>query len=114
MTMLKAGDNPRATSRRRRTILIMSAADSLAHCLACADAIVARGDHVKITRDPGEALAKAITLHPDLVLVDDRPRALDGLDIVQRLREDERTRHIPVRALRDFSTDNVTRRTDTG
>src|SRR5438105_13766373 len=109
MTMLKAGDNPRATSRRRRTILIMSAADSLAHCLACADAIVARGDHVKITRDPGEALAKAITLHPDLVLVADRTRALDGLHIAQRLREGERTRPLPPRAPRDFSPGTLAR-----
>jgi CheY-like chemotaxis protein len=107
MTMRKVGDNPHATSERRRTVLIMSATDSLVHCLACADAIVARGDHVKITRDPGEALAKAISQHPDLVLVDDLARTIDGVDIVQRLHDDERTRDIPVRALRDFSAERV-------
>jgi CheY-like chemotaxis protein len=46
-----------------------------------------------------EALDKAMTLQPDLVVMDLSLPILDGWEATRRLKSDERTRHIPVVAL---------------
>jgi CheY-like chemotaxis protein len=46
-----------------------------------------------------EALEKAFELRPDLVLMDLSLPGIDGWEATRRLKQDDRTRHIPVVAL---------------
>ncbi len=43
-----------------------------------------------------EALAKAETVHPDVILLEGRMRGLDGYEVCRRLKANTRTQHIPV------------------
>ena len=55
-----------------------------------------KGYEVIVAADGQEALEKAIRMKPDLVLLDFRMPFLDGLQVCQRLKEDERLKSIPV------------------
>lgn len=46
-----------------------------------------------------EALERAFELRPDLVLMDLALPGMDGWEATRRLKEDERTRHVPVIAV---------------
>lgn len=46
-----------------------------------------------------EAIEKAITMKPDIVLMDLALPQMDGWEATRRLKTDERTRHIPIVAL---------------
>lgn len=63
-----------------------------------------------VTADDGEqALEVAFDLRPDLVLLDVMMPKLDGFEVCRRLRQDVRTRHLPVIMLtaRTHSADKV-------
>jgi CheY-like chemotaxis protein len=54
---------------------------------------------LSIERQPILAIAEARMKPPHLVLLDLRLPGLDGLEVLRLLREDERTRHVPVIAI---------------
>ncbi|MFO1437211.1 MAG: response regulator [Verrucomicrobiaceae bacterium] len=64
------------------------------------------GNHIQIARDGAEALdfifcegpysGRRIEDTPKLVLLDLKLPKVDGLEVLQRIKSDERTRHIPV------------------
>ena len=54
-------------------------------------------DYIVIEATDGEeAIDLAVKEHPDMILLDIYMPRLDGHDVLERLREMERTRHIPV------------------
>jgi CheY-like chemotaxis protein len=57
------------------------------------------GYRVEEAGDGAEAVDKASTLLPDLVLMDLSLPVLDGWEATRQLKDDPRTRHIPVVAL---------------
>lgn len=54
------------------------------------------GWEVRTAPDGPEALATASAEHPDVILLDVMMPDMDGPTVVERLREDEQTRSIPV------------------
>ena len=55
-----------------------------------------RGFRVTVASDGQEALDKTFALRPDLVIMDLSLPHLSGWEVTQRIKADERTRHIPV------------------
>lgn len=58
-----------------------------------------RGFRVATAVDGEEALERAVELRPDLILMDLSLPKVDGWEATRRLRQDDRTRSIPVIAL---------------
>jgi len=54
------------------------------------------GYEVETASNGEEAVNKALTEHPDLILMDVVMPKMDGLAAVEALRNDERTKHIPI------------------
>lgn len=67
------------------------------------------GFRVATAHDGDEALNKARTLAPNLILLDVMMPRMDGFEVCQRLRADGRTAHLPVIMLtaKSLSTDKV-------
>jgi CheY-like chemotaxis protein len=65
----------------------------------CAEYLEFRGFRVATAEDGEEALEKAFDLLPDVILMDLSLPRLDGWEATRRLKQDERTRAIPVIAL---------------
>ncbi len=57
------------------------------------------GYDIDIAVDGGEALAKAASVQPDLILMDISLPVHNGFEVTQRLREDAQTAEIPIIAL---------------
>jgi CheY-like chemotaxis protein len=55
-----------------------------------------RGYDIIEASDGSEAVKKALEHVPDLILLDVQMPIMDGVQVLQFLRKDERTRHIPV------------------
>ena len=64
--------------------------------LLCAVNLTAEGLHVLEAEDGLDALEQARCERPDLVLTDVKMPGLDGFQLAERLRGDERTRRIPL------------------
>lgn len=64
--------------------------------------LVLDGYQVTLARDGEEALAKAIDLVPDIIFLDIRLPKKDGFEVLQALRANERTSHIPVVILSNY------------
>ena len=58
--------------------------------------LTSRGYDVLTASDGEAALASSIAHHPDLIVLDAMMPVLDGYEVLRRLREDGRTRLIPV------------------
>ena len=58
-----------------------------------------RGFEVDVAKDGEEGLAKARSLHPDIMLLDMNLPILDGWTIARTLKGEEATRDIPIIAL---------------
>lgn len=65
----------------------------------CAEYLAFRGFRVATAEDGIEAIAKTRDLLPDVILMDLSLPRLDGWEASRTLKEDERTRHIPIIAL---------------
>ncbi len=64
-----------------------------------ADFLVFSGFRVAEARDGPEALAKVVEANPDIILMDLSMPGIDGWEATRRLKQDPRTRHIPIVAL---------------
>jgi two-component system, cell cycle response regulator DivK len=65
----------------------------------CAEYLAFRGFRVATAEDGIEAIAKAVELLPDVILMDLSLPRLDGWEASRAIKEDARTRHIPIIAL---------------
>lgn len=65
----------------------------------CAEYLRCSGFRVVEAATGQEALDKAFELRPDLVLMDLSLPGIDGWQATRRLKDDQRTRHIPILAL---------------
>jgi CheY-like chemotaxis protein len=65
----------------------------------CSEYLEFRGFRVATAEDGVEALDKAFALLPDVILMDLSLPKMDGWEATQHLKQDERTRDIPVIAL---------------
>jgi CheY-like chemotaxis protein len=88
-------DEPRG-SRRRPLILV--AEDYTDTRELFQEFLQLQGYDVITAADGADALDKARAAHPDLVLMDLSMPVLDGYEVTRALKQDERTRDIPVLA----------------
>lgn len=79
--------------------LILLVEDTADSRLVVTDFLEFRGYRVVTAEDGLEAVEKTRELRPDVVLMDLSLPKLDGLEATRRLKQDERTRDIPVLAL---------------
>ena len=63
------------------------------------DVLQAAGFRTIVAETGAEALTRATTDRPDVILLDVRLPDLDGADVARRLKGDPRTAHIPVVAM---------------
>lgn len=70
--------------------------------------LAAEGFRVTEAADGEEALAKAVLLQPDLIVMDLSLPGIDGLEAARRLKAGEKTRHIPVVILTAYDMGSVT------
>ena len=54
------------------------------------------GFTVEEAHDGQQGLEKAVALRPDIIITDVAMPVMDGRETIRRLREDDRTRHIPI------------------
>lgn len=88
------------------TVLIVD--DDTAITFGATLRLEAEGYKTDVATDGDEGIEKAISGQPDAVLLDVRMPRLDGLTALKTLRDDPRTKHIPVimlsASLRDKQT----------
>ena len=65
----------------------------------CAEYLSFRGYGVAAAEDGFDAIEKATALRPDVILMDLSLPGMDGWEATRRIKEDARTRHIPIIAL---------------
>jgi CheY-like chemotaxis protein len=82
------------TPASRPCVLVVD--DDPAIRLLCSVNLEVAGLAVREAADGRQALARARSERPDLVLTDVRMPGLDGFQLAEALREDERTRAIPL------------------
>src|SRR5262245_13866215 len=73
------------------------------------DILEAHGYDTLQSRDGLEAIDLAVADLPDLILMDIRLPEISGLEVTRRLREDSRSRHIPIVAVTALAIDSVER-----
>jgi len=97
------GRDRRAPAR----VLVVDDEEDLRYMLA--RLLEAHGYDVRVAADGAAALATAIEFEPDLVLLDVAMPAMDGVEVVRRLRRHPRTANVTVIMLtaRSLSTDKV-------
>jgi CheY-like chemotaxis protein len=83
-----------AVEQEGRTILVVDDEQDLADAVAAL--LRARGYEVLVAADGREGLELAVAAPPDLVLLDYELPELDGLEVIQELRDREETRGVPV------------------
>jgi len=81
-------------SRKKATILVVD--DNVDTVELLSKRLRASGYHVEAAQEGGEGLRKVRELHPDLVLLDIMMPNIDGYEVCRRMKEDDRTRDIPV------------------
>jgi CheY-like chemotaxis protein len=89
---------PRTVSRTRSSEqrLILIADDDRAVAQVAETYLLLAGFETAVANDGEDALVKAIDLKPDLVVLDVMMPWMDGYEVCAKLREDNRTKHIPV------------------
>jgi CheY-like chemotaxis protein len=94
-----SGEAPRSQSAPGEPALVLVVDDVADGREICAEYLTFRKYRVATAADGLEALAKAFELVPDVILMDLSLPELDGWEATRRLKNDERTRHIPIIAL---------------
>jgi len=71
--------------------------------LVLTDVLSDEGYDVSLAKDGVEGLDRALSQHPDLVLLDILMPKMDGLEMLRKLREDEWGKKVPVIVLTNLS-----------
>src|SRR5262245_54333027 len=69
----------------------------------CSVALVKEGYKVAVAGEGGEALERARSLMPDLIVMDIRLPDMNGWEAIEKLKADERTRSIPIVGLTAYT-----------
>lgn len=67
------------------------------------DLLEAHGYETIETKDGMEAIKLALTVKPDLILMDIQLPEVSGLEVTRRMKADERLKHIPIIAVTAFA-----------
>lgn len=94
---------PQQVHRRR---LILLAEDNEANIFAISEYLDLYGIPVVVARTGPEALEKASTEHPGLILMDINLPRLDGLEVIRRIRNLEGFANLPIAIITALSADN--------
>jgi len=84
----------RNSSNRTEEILVVD--DEVASLQLLTQLLSDAGYHVRPIREPHLAIESALAQQPDLILLNVRMPKIDGIEVCRRLRQDERTRDIPI------------------
>ena len=82
---------------------ILIVEDNKADLRLLKDILERHGYETLQTGDGLEAIKLALTHLPDLILMDIRLPEISGLDVTRRLKNDDRSRHIPIVAVTAFA-----------
>jgi CheY-like chemotaxis protein len=82
--------------------LVLVVEDDLDTRLFYTAALTGSGFRVEQAHNGHQALEKAFTTAPDLILTDIAVPGMDGIELCQRLRADERTAEVPVLAITGY------------
>jgi two-component system, cell cycle response regulator DivK len=69
----------------------------------CSVALVKEGYKVAVAGKGNEALERALSLRPDLIVMDIRLPEMSGWEAIEKLKADERTRSIPIVGLTAYT-----------
>lgn len=95
----------------KKTILIVE--DELAYQQLLKDRLIKEGFNVLQAHNGEDGLAMALDKHPDLMLLDVVMPKLNGMELLRRLREDEKWgKSVPVFILTNLSSDDEQRIND--
>jgi CheY-like chemotaxis protein len=98
-TRARRSESKKASARPAREPLILVVDDFQDNREMYADFFAYVGYRVAQAADGMEALERAFSLAPDLIVMDLSLPGLDGWEATRRLKSDARTRHIPVIAV---------------
>ena len=87
------------SAKKEQTILandILIVDDEIANLKLLAELLEQRGYKVRPSEKPQLAIGTAMTKPPALILLDVRMPDMDGFEVCKRLKQDERTRDIPI------------------
>lgn len=87
--------------KKKKTILIVE--DDLLLLKIIAEKLTGEGFNVATAKDGVEGLKKAISSHPDLILLDILMPKMDGVTMLKKLREDKKSLATPVILLTNVS-----------
>ena len=90
-THIQASDDQNTLSR---DILIVD--DEIANLKLLAELLTQRGYQVRPTESPQLAIDSALRQSPSLILLDVKMPVIDGFEVCRRLKQDARTRNVPV------------------
>jgi chemosensory pili system protein ChpA (sensor histidine kinase/response regulator) len=76
--------------------IVMVVDDSLTVRRVTQRLLAREGYHVVLAKDGVDALQQLQSVTPDVMLVDIEMPRMDGFDLTRNVRDDERTRHIPI------------------
>jgi CheY-like chemotaxis protein len=92
-------DKTHGAGMKSKSIKILLAEDNELNRDMLSRRLLRKGYEVVLAVDGEEALAKVMTEHPDLILMDLRLPEVDGWEVTRRLKGDNSTCHIPVIAI---------------
>ena len=87
------------TTEKTPSPLILLAEDNESNILTLSAHLQASGYRLIVARDGSEAIQRAREMSPDLILMDIQMPGMDGLEAIQRLRNDTKLATIPIIAL---------------
>jgi two-component system, cell cycle response regulator DivK len=95
----KGSSKPRTAKTRPKLPLVLVVEDYEDARELYAEYLVFAGFRVEQASDGNEALQKALSLVPDVILMDLSMPGMDGWEATRRLKRDTKTKHIPIIAL---------------
>lgn len=83
----------------KTSALILLVEDNPANITTMANYLQHRGYRLAIANDGKQAIEQIYSQHPDIILMDIQMPEMDGIEAIQRIREDCQFNHVPIIAL---------------